>query len=397
VATLALAACQAQNTGSWQALNAPSNAVVYALAPDPHLAHLLYAGASTGHVYRILVESVGAQVLTGLPGDANVAALAADPAHAGVLYAGTSRGVYASADYGETWRTRSSGLPGDDGADALALAVGTAAGTPLFAGTEGHGVYVSQDAGATWQARGAGLPAGVAVFGLLYDAPTATLYAALAARGVYASTDSGQMWVARSSGLPASAATLALLALPATGAAAGGQTLFAGTDKGAFASTDAGQTWHDAGLGQARVAALALDPTSPTTLYAGVDSNVYRSVNGGKSWAVVAPGMQQAVYAIGVLPDQHGREIVFAGGNQLLRYPAIPGGSSLVSTVLSILIVLALVGTYFYFTRRTTQRLRSMRTSRVPPSGGARGGAETAQAPGSQGSDASTTQRDRLN
>ena len=397
LAALALTGCQVQNSGSWQALNTPFGRTVYALAPDPHVPQLLYAGTSSGEVFRARIESSAAQAGAGIPTDATVAALVADPSHAGVVYAGTSRGAYSTGDYGDNWRARSSGLPTDDGVDALALGAATAAGPSLFAGTIEHGVYVSQNAGATWQASGNGLPSGSGVFGLLYDAPVGTLYAALAAKGVYASTDGGQTWVARSSGLPANTDTFALLALPATGASAAGQTLFAGTGKGVFASADGGQTWHAAGLDQMRVAVLAPDPTNSTTLYAGADDNVYRSADSGKSWVVVAPGIQQAVNAIVVLADQHGRPIVFVGTTQILRYPAIPGSSGGLGTIVSILIFLLLAGMLFYFTRRSRRMVERMITPPTPPGGDARPGTGAAREPGSQDGDARTQRRTELN
>jgi photosystem II stability/assembly factor-like uncharacterized protein len=364
---LVVAGCQVQNMGSWDTFLTATGGTVYTLAQDPHVPQLLYAGTSNGKVYRVRTDSHGADAGTGIPDDATVAALAVDPTHAGVVFAGTTVGVYASSDYGDTWQARSHGLPADDGVDALALG-SFPAGLALFAGTEAHGVYISLDAGATWQASGNGLPPGVAVFGLLDDAPGRTLYAALAARGVYASADGGQTWVARDSGLPVNTDTFTLLALPVGGGAAG-RTLFAGTGAGVFASTDGGKNWQAAGLSQTRALALAADPTAPTTLYAGTSDNAYRSADGGKNWTIVAPGIHQAVNAILVVADQSHHPIVIAGTSQLLRYPALPGSTGGIGTIVSVVIFLVLLVVLFYFTRRSRRMLDRTLASGAPPAG----------------------------
>ena len=60
-------------------------------------------------------------------------------------------------------------------------------------------------------------------------------------------------------------------------------TLYAGTDGGVFKSTDRGGSW-EVKLSIGSVAALVVDPTTPTTLYAGVGNAVYKSTSGGETW-----------------------------------------------------------------------------------------------------------------
>ena len=42
--------------------------------------------------------------------------------------------------------------------------------------------------------------------------------------------------------------------------------------------------WVSLGPAGTQVAAIAIDPTTPTTLYAGVGNAVYKSTSGGESW-----------------------------------------------------------------------------------------------------------------
>src|SRR5438445_13664732 len=81
-------------------------------------------------------------------------------------------------------------------------------------------------------------------------------------------------------------------------------TLYAGTcDRGLFKSTDGGASWTATGLTNISVSALAIDPKTPTTLYAGavtvdcatgallppVEAGVFKSTDGGASWGDIGP------------------------------------------------------------------------------------------------------------
>ena len=93
-------------------------------------------------------------------------------------------------------------------------------------------------------------------------------------------------------------------------------TLYAGTcDRGLFKSTDGGASWTATGLTNISVSALAIDPKMPTTLYAGavtvdcatgallppVEAGVFKSTDGGASWGYIGP--YQVVYALAIDPQ----------------------------------------------------------------------------------------------
>jgi hypothetical protein len=68
-------------------------------------------------------------------------------------------------------------------------------------------------------------------------------------------------------------------------------TLLAGTNgqgAGLYASSDGAATWSPsgAGLGNAVVQAIAIDPTTGANVYAGTRAGVYVSMDGGSSWTL---------------------------------------------------------------------------------------------------------------
>ena len=127
-----------------------------------------------------------------------------------------------------------------------------------------------------WTTQG---PQGGLIRALAIDPGTpGTLYAATNGTGLFKSTDAGITWRPANAGLPdggvydpdlgAFNGVAALAIDPRTPS-----TLYAGTDSvGVFKSTDAGDTWISADTGLPdgySVAALAIDPHTPSTLYAG--------------------------------------------------------------------------------------------------------------------------------
>src|SRR5262249_5908493 len=71
-------------------------------------------------------------------------------------------------------------------------------------------------------------------------------------------------------------------------------TLYAGTSvDGVFKSTDGGSSWVAAntGLTNTPIGALAIDPLTPTTLYAGTGGGVFKSTDGGSSWVAATTGL----------------------------------------------------------------------------------------------------------
>ncbi|MFI5275108.1 MAG: hypothetical protein ACHQ4H_18920, partial [Ktedonobacterales bacterium] len=132
--------------------------------------------------------------------------------------------------------------------------------------------------------------------------------------------------------------------------------LYAGTSAGAYVSADGGLTWSAAGLGGSPVSSLAADPTTAGALYAGTNTDLFRGVD-GQAWQQLAAGIQHPVAAIVALAPSTGQVVVFAGSQNVLRYPPNAPSSSGAGAVLTVIVLLALVGLFYYFTRRSLRML----------------------------------------
>jgi hypothetical protein len=338
---------------TWTSLG-PEGARVGALAIDPITPTTLYAGTSDG-VFKS-TNSGGTWNSIG-PTNAIVIALAIDPTASSTLYAGTETPeavdshtlvyvgtVFKSTDAGGTWIATSL-TP----FVVHAFAIDPAMPTTLYAGTFGAGVFKSTDAGASWGRVNNGLPLFPFVAALAIDPTTpTTLYAGTYTNtgGVYKSTDGGGMWSPANTGLTSpdrpEVAISALAIDPTTppllfaGAVACGEP--GGCAGGVFKSTDDGASWGpvDTGLTSSPlVAALAIDPITPTTLYAGTYTTtgavggVYKSTDGGGAWGAMNAGLTTTnVWALAI--DPRSPSTLYAGtdGGGVFSIQQVPSATS---------------------------------------------------------------------
>ncbi|HEX3549808.1 MAG TPA: hypothetical protein VHT53_05500, partial [Candidatus Elarobacter sp.] len=147
------------------AVRGPRRGVVYALAPSPLRANLLWAGTDDGHV-RLTRDGgrswrdVTPRGVTSWSKVGIVEASHFDPAAA---YVAVDRHrldddhpyVYATRDYGATWQLGVRGIP--DGSFVNAVREDPVRRGLLYAGTE-TGVFVSFDDGVSWQSLQQNLP-----------------------------------------------------------------------------------------------------------------------------------------------------------------------------------------------------------------------------------------------
>ncbi len=139
--------------------------VVFALAPSPHDAGVMWAGTDDGlvHITRNGGQSWENVTPRDLPDWALVSIIDASKHQPGTAYLAATRYklddfapyIYKTADYGKTWRKIVTGIPSDhfirvvrEDPDRRGL---------LYAGGE-YGVYVSFDDGARWQSLRLNLP-----------------------------------------------------------------------------------------------------------------------------------------------------------------------------------------------------------------------------------------------
>ncbi|NDP41438.1 MAG: hypothetical protein GZ089_01765 [Aromatoleum sp.] len=147
--------------------------------------------------------------------------------------------------------------------------------------------FKSIDSGVTWTSLGS-LPGTMYVVRQRPD--TGEFFAGISG-SFYRSTDALH-WSGFGNGLPA--AKLIALSISATSPS----TMYAGFDAQTgwpvYKSTDGGATWSPAavGLPNGTAKSLAVDPATPTTVYVGfIEGGVYRSADGGATWANVSGGL----------------------------------------------------------------------------------------------------------
>jgi photosystem II stability/assembly factor-like uncharacterized protein len=234
-----------------------------------------------------------------------------DPANPEIVYAGAAgvalggasanSGVFRSSDGGASWQP-----VGLQGTNVDALALDSQHRDTVYAGTNGKGVFKSTDGGASWHAAGL---EGMDVRGLILNPKNPENVYAESNGRIFASTDGGGTWRALNAGWVPGTWPTALALNPRNPA-----TLYLGTitavdgkgdvGAGVFKSVDGGHSWRsmNAGLTDARVSALALDPRDPGTAYAGIDGRgVFKRADG--MWRAANTGLtSEGVHAIAVDP-----------------------------------------------------------------------------------------------
>ncbi|MBI4464982.1 MAG: hypothetical protein HY647_09785 [Acidobacteria bacterium] len=276
------------------------------------------AGRASNPVTIAIQPPTSISELGGPPGG-TVRAVAMNPANPAIIYAGTiGGGVFKSANGGTTWSAANAGLT-----SRLVLSLAMDPSTPdtLYAGTIGGGIFKTFNGGTSWATLNSGLPVSsldsmpplVTSLAIDYRNPN-TVYAGVFGTnedGVYKSTNAGQSWTRASAGL-SNAAVLTLAMDPSDPA-----VLYAGTSNGVFKTRDRGQSWTAVNSGlipipeitdligdasAAIVLSLAISPSNSSILYAGTLGNgIYKSTDGGLNWTAVNSGLPQVPY-LAILP-----------------------------------------------------------------------------------------------
>ena len=299
---------------------------------DPNNQNIVYAGASTGGVFKSTDTGATWQPIFDDQPVLSIGDIGIDPVNSAVLYVGTGEangghnnfagsGVYKSIDGGATWafagleNTTSIGriLVDPENPNRVFLA---AVGS-YFAPNPERGVYRSLDGGASW-AQVLGPEEGTlndstgAIDLVMRPDSSNVLFAATWQRvrrvsgahlsgegsGIYKSTDGGETWARLDSanGLPVEEAGRIGLTISASNPDVMYALFTDGFDiSGFYRTDDGGDTWFDADpdddldtatgsppfswfFGQVRVA-----PDDPNLVYV-MDVRFMRSVNGGQTW-----------------------------------------------------------------------------------------------------------------
>lgn len=284
---VALAGCAGTKDSSrtWGETGGPAACDVSAMLTDEATPGLVFAGLSTGAVYRSTDRGQTWTSLASLTKGAVVNALAQDPENPSRLFAATNAGAFLSADRGATWKILQVG--GAAGVPILSLAIDPWKPSVVFAGSRGRGMFRSADGGATWSPI---VSASDATFSFadVYDIEIDlqkpdVLYAAVSGFGVARSSDAGITWARLT---PESSPTASAITHLLVRRTAGNEILY-GTDAGAiFRSADRGGTWTQVrrGLEADRILSLEAEPRASETVFAGTMSGVFHSTNFGVTW-----------------------------------------------------------------------------------------------------------------
>jgi len=140
---------------------------------------------------------------------------------------------------------------------------------------------------------------------------------------VWRTTDGGAHWTDRSAGLPDRWVTRVAIDPVDPDIAYVAQSGYRSDDPAArlHRTTDGGATWTGiaAGLPEAPVNALVIDPAAPNLLYAGTDVGVFVSPDAGGSWSELAPGLPVSVIQDLVLHAPTRALVAFTHGRSTYR------------------------------------------------------------------------------
>ncbi len=318
----------------------PDGGTIWCIAVDPLAPATLYAGTSSGGIFKSTDKGVNWTGASAGLTDFSIMAIAVDPRNSETLYSSTvNAGMFKSTDGGQSWTAISSGLP--------EFAVGVVAIDPansdtVYAGTAGAGVLKSTDGGHNWTAINVGLKGksvgewGESIVALVIDRQSpGTVYAGTYSDGVFRTDNGGQTWAAVNTGF--SGLSLGTLIIDPQD----GNVLYAGVyGEGVsevWKTVNGGGSWNPvAGKGLLQfnvVAGLVIDSNNPETIYvvgylssAGMATGIFKSSDGGDSWTVLSnvPDGQIPPLAI----DAHDSATLYAGSTNTGMYKSTDGGNT---------------------------------------------------------------------
>jgi photosystem II stability/assembly factor-like uncharacterized protein len=258
----------------------PDAGVVTVLAAAPSSPSRVYAGLSTGGIFRSVDGgSTWSFAGAGLDLHDTVRALAVDARRPDVVWAATFQGIFRSLNGGASWNLVHR-------ASTETIAQDPVSGA-LYAGIQSGPMVRSRD-GATWQEI-AHSPENVA--SLAFDPfHPGTLYAG-ALNGMFKSTNGGAKWFRLTRGLPL------YPVLAVTLAPGSSRRLYAATGgvpgQVVFRSDDAGARWSavDGGALVGFISSLTVQPGKQETVWVAAGGRPFRSLDRGATWSPAEAGL----------------------------------------------------------------------------------------------------------
>jgi hypothetical protein len=298
------------------------NGRIKALAVHPTNPDILYAGASSGGVWKSVDRGESWRALWDEQDTMSCGAIAIAPSAPNTIYLGSGEwtpgwgpnvpgtGVFVSTDGGTTWIQRTSVV-----SRRIAQIIVSPTNANLVWVAGANGFERSTDAGVTWTT----LRAGAISDAVIDHATPAIMYINVASDGIYKTVDAGATWTKLAGGAPSGAAAdWVRLAIGRTGAA-GTNLILAKRSGTVYRSTNGGTSWttlagtHGDAAHHSWANLLAVAPDDDNIILAG-GVGLERTANGGATWS-----------GIGGIHADHQRA-AFALSNTNIVYACNDGG-----------------------------------------------------------------------
>lgn len=203
-----------------------------------------------------------------------IAPFSMDPNNSSSLVAGTYR-IFRTTDAAGSWSAISGDLTGDgtgaQGATISTVTIAKGNSNVIYSGCTNGMIQVTTDGGSNWNTRTTGLPDAWCTRIATDPTNPAVAYASfsgfVAGSKIYKTTNYGVSWSNISSNLPNIPVSCILVG------AAGGNTMYAGTDLGVFTTIDGGGNWTQDNNGLANVVVMDLD-------YRASDNKLFAATHG---------------------------------------------------------------------------------------------------------------------
>ncbi|MDZ4158653.1 MAG: hypothetical protein U1B80_02590, partial [Anaerolineaceae bacterium] len=245
-------------------------------------------------------------------GRASIGSLVLDPQDVKVLYAGTSSGgVYKTTDGGEHWQETNQGLLYERQYAMINVLAMTQQDVRHLYHTDGNNLFETENGGESWQKIEAPIcpnTGGSIILAGLVVHPThpQTLFALdhKCTGGVYQSTDGGKTWTPTSAPRKFGGNWLGI-------DRSAGDNLYFNSNEGLYGSTDGGDSWR--WLLQSDCPAFAIHPDIPAVAICGTrERSVIKTADGGKTWQTVAQLALAEITAITFSPKTP--STIYVGG-----------------------------------------------------------------------------------
>ena len=267
---------------------------VNALALDPSLPNLIYAGSNGGGVFQTTNGGQSWAAINSGLGNLVVNALSVDPTTPLIVLAATGRGplvgepgagVYRTTNRGGTWAVTL------NNADTLALARAPQNTQIVYAGA--GALFKSADGGVTWiRLSPSGNPLlNTDIFGVTVSPLDPNVLVAVGnteggTGRIFRSSDGGVTWTLVLDGQPP------LFDAQFSPPSPSGATVLVAGQAGVYRSTNGGVSFQQitTGLGSAQVRRVLFNPLMPSQAFAATNGGVFQSNDAGVTWTALGAG-----------------------------------------------------------------------------------------------------------